>query len=66
MSFQSKATNIIFTIEYYYTMENFTTYPVPFETAEPYTPIFEKYEMLFWIWCSIYSSIALVTVFSRN
>ena len=47
-------------------MENFTTYPGPFETAEPYTPIFEKYEILFWIWCSIYSSIALVTVIGNG
>ena len=38
-------------------MENFTT-----DIRER----FEKYEMLFWIWCSIYSSIALVTVIGNG
>ena len=43
-------------------MENFTTDPGLFSKSESYTPIYEKYDILFWAWGSIYLSIALVAV----
>ena len=47
-------------------MENFTTDSGLFNMSESYTPIFEKYEVVFWIWCSIYLIIALVAVIGNG
>ena len=47
-------------------MENFATDPGLFDKSESYTPIYEKYGMLFWIWGSIYLCIALVAIIGNG
>ena len=47
-------------------MENLTSNNTLNNISGTYTPVFEKYELLFWIWSSLYLCLAMIAVIGNG